>query len=47
MQTKSFTSETKECLIGMKIVEVGDNYIVFDNGLRIYIEENEIELVNL
>ena len=46
MYTTSFTNDTKEYLIGMKIVEVGDNYIVLDNGIRIYIEESEIEMVN-
>lgn len=46
MNTITFNQETKEYLIGLRIIEVGDNYIVLDNGLRIYIEESEIEMVN-
>ena len=46
MNTTTFNEQTKDYLIGLRIIEVGDNYIVLDNGLRIYIEESEIEMTN-
>ena len=33
-------------LIGKKIFNVGDNWIQLDNGLKIYLDNLEIELLN-
>jgi hypothetical protein len=46
MITIKFTEETKEYLIGRMIINVGDNYIVLDNGCRIYLDESEIQNLN-
>jgi hypothetical protein len=46
MTTIKLTEEAKESLIGRKIIEVGDNYIVLDNGCRIYLDESELEMLN-
>ena len=47
MTNIKFSEETKERLVGKQIIEVGDDYITLDSGMRIYIiEESEIEHVN-
>jgi kynurenine formamidase len=46
MTTTTITQETAEFLVGKKIIEVGTNYIKLDNGLRIYLDESEIEDLN-
>ena len=46
MTTTTITQETAEFLIGKKIIEVGTNYIKLDSGLRIYLDESEIEDLN-
>lgn len=46
MITIKFTEEAKESLIGRKIIDIGDNYIVLDNGCRIYLDESEIQNLN-
>jgi hypothetical protein len=46
MNTQVFTPESSEYLVGKKIIEVKDNYITIDNGLRIYLDDAEIEHLN-
>ena len=47
MTNIKFSEETKERLRGTTIVDVGENYIVLDSGMRIYImEDSEIEHIN-
>lgn len=46
MSTSKLTQATKDGLIGRRIHDVGENYIVLDNGLRIYLEDSEIEHLN-
>jgi len=46
MNTIIFLEETKQSLIGKKIITVGDDYIELDNGCRIYISEDEINFLN-
>ncbi len=46
MNTQVFTPESSEYLVGKKIIEVKDNYITIDNGLRIYLDDSEIEHLN-
>jgi hypothetical protein len=46
MQVEKISLETKDYLVGKKIVDVGDHYIVLDNGLRIYLDDAEIEHIN-
>lgn len=46
MENTFFSEEVKKQLTGKKIHDVGDNYIVLDNGCRLYISESEIELLN-
>ena len=46
MTTIKLSEETRQNLIGKKIIEVGDNWIKLDNGCVIYLEESEIEMLN-
>ena len=46
MENTFFSEEVKKDLTGRKIHEVGDNYIVLDNGCRLYLAEDEIEFLN-
>ena len=47
MTTEVFNEESKRRLRGKTIVDVGENYIVLDSGVRIYImEDSEIEHIN-
>jgi hypothetical protein len=46
MNTIKLTEEAKESLVGKKIIDAGDNYIVLEDGCRIYLEESEIEMLN-
>jgi hypothetical protein len=45
MDTVKLSQDTKEELIGKKIIAVGDNYIALDNGCRIYLDEDEINML--
>lgn len=40
------TTESSEYLVGKKIIEANNNYIVLDNGLRIHLEDDEILHLN-
>ncbi len=46
MNTIKLTEEAKESLVGKRIIHAGDNYIVLEDGCRIYLEESEIENLN-
>ena len=46
MTKATFTQETAEHLVGKAIIEVGKNYIKLDNGLCIYLDEDEINHLN-
>lgn len=46
MTTLTLTQEAKEWIVGKKIIDVGVNYLKLDNGLRIYLDESEIEHLN-
>lgn len=46
MTTQTFTEETKDWLVGKKIIDVKENYILLDNGIRIYLGDLEIENLN-
>lgn len=44
--TEKISDETKKGIVGKKIVEVGDNWIRLDNGLRIYLGDKEVSDLN-
>ena len=44
--TKKISDETKNGIVGKTIVKVGDNWIQLDNGLRIYLDEDEVNHIN-
>lgn len=44
--TTEMTDATKEGIVGKTIVRVGDNWIQLDNGLRIYLGEDEVSHIN-
>jgi hypothetical protein len=46
MQVEKISPETKDYLVGKKIVDTGDHYIKLDNGLCIYLDDAEIEHIN-
>lgn len=46
MTSATFSQEAIDSLIGKAIIDIGSNYVVLDNGIRIYIEESEIEMLN-
>lgn len=46
MINTSITPWTAEWLLGKKIFEVGPNYIKLENGLCIYLDEQEIDHLN-
>jgi hypothetical protein len=46
MNVTKLSEEAKNSLIGREIISVGDNYLVLDNGCRIYLDESEIESLN-
>jgi hypothetical protein len=45
MDTVKLSDKAKLELVGKKITVVGDNYIMLDNGCRIYIDEDEINML--
>ena len=46
MTSITFKEATIKLLVGKSIISVGWNYITLDNGLRIYLEESEIDFLN-
>jgi hypothetical protein len=46
MTTAKLSEATKEMLVGLTIHSVGDNWIKLDNGIVIYLDDNEIESLN-
>lgn len=46
MTKTSISQEAAEWLVGKKVFEVGPNYIKLDNGLCIYLDEQEIDHLN-
>lgn len=44
--TLKLSDDTKKDLKYRAIVEIGDDYIVLDNGCRIYLDESEITMLN-
>jgi len=46
MTKTTITQEAAEWLVGKKVFEVGPNYIKLDNGLCIYLDEQEIDHLN-
>jgi len=42
----TFNEATAKALIGKTIIDVQSNYIKLDNGLCIYLEDSEIEILN-
>lgn len=46
MTTAKLTAEAINSLIGRTIYNAGDNWIQLDNGLRIYLADDEIEHLN-
>jgi hypothetical protein len=46
MTTAKLTAETIDMLVGRTIYSAGDNWIKLDNGLVIYIADDEIEHLN-
>lgn len=46
MQVEKISPETKDYLLGKKIIDANDHYITLDNGLRIYLEDDEIAHLN-
>lgn len=43
MKTIKLSNEGKESLIGKRIIDAGDDYIKLDNGLCVYLSEDEID----
>jgi hypothetical protein len=46
MTTQKLSADTINSLIGRTIYNAGDNWIQLDNGLKIYLEDSEIEHLN-
>ena len=46
MNTTSLKQSTIEALIGKKIIDAENNWIKLDNGLKVYLEDSEIEMLN-
>lgn len=46
MTTQTLTQETIEMLVGKKIIEASDTWIKLDNGLVIYLSDEEIQHLN-
>lgn len=46
MTTENFTKETSESLVGKTIIRAESNYIQLDNGLQIYLDDDEVEHLN-
>jgi hypothetical protein len=46
MTTQKLTADTIDRLIGRTIHSAGDNWIQLDNGIRIYLDDSEIEHLN-
>lgn len=44
--TTQLSPESVSYLLDKRVSSVGSNYIVLDNGFRIYLEEDEIEHIN-
>jgi hypothetical protein len=47
MTTQTLTQETIEMLVGKTIIEASDNWIKLSNGLVIYLEDSEIDHLNM
>ena len=43
MKTIRISTEIRKQLVGRSVINVGDDYLDFDNGVRIYIDEGEID----
>lgn len=46
MTTQQLTKETAEWLVGKTIIRVESNFIQLDNGLQIYLDDEEVEYLN-
>jgi hypothetical protein len=46
MTTAKLSAESINMLVGRTIHSAGDNWIQLDNGLKIYLEDSEIESLN-
>jgi len=46
MTTQKFNEAASEMLIGLTIESTGDNWIKLNNGLIIYLADDEIEHLN-
>lgn len=46
MTKEVFTKETAELLVGKTIIRVDSNFIQLDNGLQIYLDDEEVEHLN-
>lgn len=46
MSTSKLTQAAKDALIGRRIHDVDDKCLILDNGVRIYLEDDEIEHLN-
>ena len=46
MTTQKLSADTIKMLIGRTIHSAGDNWIQLDNGIRIYLDDSEIESLN-
>ena len=45
MKTSRISEDAKKSLVNKRIISIGDDYIELTNGLRIYLDENEIEML--
>jgi len=41
-----FSPESRQALIGKKIIEVGNDWIQFDTGWKMYLGDDEINFLN-
>ena len=46
MTTQKLSADTINSLIGRTIHSAGNNWIQLDNGLKIYLEDSEVEHLN-
>lgn len=46
MKTESLSIQTIEMLISKKIIDANDNWIKLDNGIVIYLSDEEIQSLN-
>jgi hypothetical protein len=46
MTTQKLNADTINMLIGRTIKEASENWIQLDNGIRIYLDDSEIESLN-